>query len=207
LQVKIIIYPLDTLLHDNEQILLGQVANGDERAFRVLYDRYRGQVFYIGIKLLKSPTEAEDVLQEVFSRVWINRKTLTEINNFSKYLNTITINHLYNLLRRKAHKEAFLHHEFFTTGPGQEAAFDTVDLRELEGLINKALVQLPPQQRKVFELGRLQGLKHEEIARQLNISRETVKKHMMEALRNIRSYLADKGEIVVTAWVLLFILQ
>ena len=188
-------------------MLLKQVATGNAAAFRQLYNQYRKQVFYFGLKFLKSQTEAEDVLQEVYSKIWMNRKSLVEINNFSKYLNTLTLNHIYNLLRRKAHKEAFLHDELFNTVHSQEEAFESVDLHELEGLISKAVFDLPPQQRKVFELSRLQGLKHDEIAQHLNISKETVKKHIMEALRNVKFYLADKGEIVVTTWIILFMLQ
>ena len=184
-----------------------QVAAGNEQAFRTLYEQYRNQVFYFGVKFLKSPTEAEDVLQDVFSKIWINRKVLPEINDFSKYLNTLTLNHIYTLLRRKACQESFLSERIFATPPAMEAAFETVDLRALEGLIKQAVVHLPPQQQKVFELSRMQGLKHEEIALQLNISRETVKKHIMEALRNVRCYLADKGEIVVTSCLLLLLLK
>jgi len=183
------------------------VAAGKEQAFRELYEQYRNQVFYFGCKFLKSPTEAEDVLQEVFSKIWINRKGLPDINDFSKYLNTLTLNHIYSLLRRKACRESFLSKSIFATQPAMEAAFETVDLRSLEGLIQQAVVQLPPQQQKVFELSRMQGLKHEEIAQQLNISHETVKKHIMEALRNVRRYLADKGEIVVTSCLLILLLK
>jgi len=198
---------LKPLLHHTKLTLLQQVAAGKEQAFRELYEQYRNQVFYFGCKFLKSPTEAEDVLQEVFSKIWINRTALPEINDFSKYLNTLTLNHIYSLLRRKACRESFLSKSIFATQPAMEAAFETVDLRSLEGLIQQAVVQLPPQQQKVFELSRMQGLKHEEIAQQLNISHETVKKHIMEALRNVRRYLADKGEIVVTSCLLILLLK
>lgn len=195
------------LLHHTKLTLLQQVASGKERAFRELYEQYRRQVFYFGCKFLKSPTEAEDVLQDVFSKIWINRKTLPDINDFSKYLNTLTLNHIYTLLRRKAYQESFLTKSIFATQPAMEAAFETVDLRALERLIKQAVVQLPPQQQKVFELSRMQGLKHEEIAQQLNISRETVKKHIMEAVRNVRCFLADKGEIVVSSCLLPLLLK
>lgn len=187
--------------------LFKQVANGNENAFRLLYDRYRNQVFYVGFKFLKSEAAAEDVLQEVFSKIWINRKKLPEIIHFNKYLNTLTLNYVYNLLRRKALEEAFLHEEILKTNLSHEKAFNYIDLHELEGLIHKAVKQLSPQQKKVFELSRIQGMKHEEIARELNISRETVKKHIMEALGNVRSFLAAKGEIVINLLILIFLLK
>lgn len=187
--------------------LLQQVANGNEKAFRLLYDRYRNQVFYVGFKFLKSEAAAEDVLQEVFSKIWINRKKLAKIIDFSKYLNTLTLNYIYNLLRRKAHEEAFLHEELVKINLNHEEAFSYIDLRELEDLLHKAVKQLSPQQKKVFELSRVQGLKHEEIAKELNISRETVKKHIMEALSNVRSFLAAKGDILINLLILILLLK
>lgn len=187
--------------------LLQQVANGEEKAFRLLYDRYRIQIFHVGFKFLKSEAAAEDILQEVFSKIWINRKKLIEIIDFSKYINTFTLNYIYNLLRRKAHEEAFLHEELLKANLNHEKAFNYIDLRELEGLIHNAVKQLSPQQKKVFELSRIHGLKHEEIAKELNISRETVKKHIMEALINVRSFLAAKGEIVINLLILILLLK
>ena len=192
---------------DNERGLLERVANGDGKAFHQLYDHYQNQVFYFGFKFLKSATLAEDVLQEVFSKIWINRKMLVELDNFSKYLNTLTLNHIYNQLRRKACEETFLHGQFLKVKNNREEAFSSVDLHELEGLLGKAVNQLPPQQKKVFELSRMQGLKHVEIARQLNISGETVKKHIMEALRNVKSYLASHGQTEVSILLLLLFIK
>ncbi len=196
---------MKSLNSDDDLILLQRVTNDDVHAFSLLYDRYRNQVFYFGFKFLKSAPAAEDVLQEVFSKIWINRRKLVELINFSKYLNTLTLNYIYNLLRRKAHEEIFLHERFCAAAFNTEEVINAVDLHELEGLIYCAVRQLPPQQKKVFELSRIQGLKHEEIAKQLNISRETVKKHIIEALRNVKSYLAANGEIVVSVWILLLL--
>ena len=198
---------MEPFFPDNESRLLERVANGDYKAFHQLYDHYRNQVFYFGLKFLKSETSAEDLLQEVFSKIWITRKKLVDLDNFSKYLNTITLNHIYNLLRRKAFEETFLHEQFFKVENNREEAFNCVDLHELEGLLGKAVNQLPPQQKKVFELSRMQGLKHGEIARQLNISGETVKKHIMEALRNVKSYLASHGQTEVSILLLLLFIK
>ena len=108
---------------------------------------------------------------------------------------------------RKAFEETFLHEQFFKVENNREEAFNCVDLHELEGLLGKAVNQLPPQQKKVFELSRMQGLKHVEIARQLNISGETVKKHIMEALRNVKSYLASHGQTEVSILLLLLFIK
>ena len=192
---------------DNEPDLLRGVSAGNHEAFHTLYQRYRKQVFYFGMKFLKSESAAEDVLQEVFSKIWINREMLGQLISFSKYLNTLTLNHIYNLLKRKAHEESFLQKEFIKIKSGAQPPFTYVDLHALEGLLACAVSQLPPQQKKVFELSRMQRLPHKDIALQLNISGETVKKHIMEALRNVKAYLAAHGEVVVNIAAIFFLLK
>jgi RNA polymerase sigma-70 factor (family 1) len=198
---------LASLPPDIEFKLLMLVSEGDQSAFRKLYDHYRNQVYYFAIKFLKSESLAEDVLQEIFSKIWVNRKKMTELNSFSKFLNTLTLNHIYNQLRHKAHETVFLQKQLSDHETGNQDVFNYFDLHELEGLIAEAVNRLPPQQKKVFELSRIEGLKHDEIANRLNISKETVKKHIMEALRNIKSFLALKSQSIINLLIVLLFLR
>ena len=179
-----------------EKALLNLVAKGDENAFRRLFAEYRSKVYYISRKLLQSDAQVEDALQEIFLKLWLNREKLPELRSFEAYLNTITRNHLYNALRRQASEEMFLWRLTFPNGAtsaiagmsagGGEDVLSPMALRELKETLQKAMASLTPRQRRVFELSRLEGLKHEEIAVQLSISKETVKKHIGEALRAVR---------------------
>lgn len=174
-----------------EKALIAQVAKSDENAFRLLFSRYRHKIFYIARKLLQSDSLAEDVLQEIFLKIWIHREQLPEVINFKAYLNTITRNHVYNTLRKVANEEKLIgglaiRNNSVAAGTEQSAAFQTLSYQELQSALQKAIASLTPQQRKTFELSRLEGLRHEEIASLLNISKETVKKHISEALHTIR---------------------
>ncbi|HTI92065.1 MAG TPA: RNA polymerase sigma-70 factor [Puia sp.] len=175
-----------------ESMLLSRVAKGEEDAFRILFTEYRHQVYQIARKLLQSETKAEDALQEIFLKIWLNREKLPEIQSFSAWLNTITRNYLYNALRSLAYEEVFLQqsaqsgHSF----DGREDILSPLALQELKELLQKIVGTLTPQQRRVFELSRMEGLRHEEIAALLDISRETVKKHLGEALRIVREKMA-----------------
>jgi RNA polymerase sigma-70 factor (ECF subfamily) len=170
-----------------ENLLLLRVAKGEEDAFRTLFTAYRPQVYHVARKLLQLETQAEDALQEIFLKIWLNREKLPEIRSFSAYLNTITRNYLYNALRRLACEEVFLQQ---LARPGLASEGETVlspmVLRELRELLQRVIATLTPQQRRVFQLSRMEGLRHEEIAALLDISRETVKKHLGEALRIVR---------------------
>lgn len=189
-----------------EQELLQRIAEDDEVAFGLLYELYRQKVYFKAFHILQSITAAEDVLQEIFIKIWINRDKLRGMHYFPAWLNTLLRNHLYNKLRQQAHQAAYL--DYFLQEDVKSYAdqtFNDVEIRELEGLVKRAVRQLPPQQRKVFTLSRMDGFKHAEIAEQLKISPETVKKHLMEALRQIRLYLGQHGKIVPMLWLLLLI--
>lgn len=160
----------------NEKMMLRQIAGGDETAFRELFDLYRNKVFYLAWKLLKTDSDAEDVLQEIFIKVWVHKEKLSVIENFNAYLNTLIRNHVYNRLRKKASEECFIRETVNNDNNSFYNTFDTVLLHELQNILQKGLEKLPPQQKKVFELSRFEGLKHEEIAERMNISKETVKK-------------------------------
>jgi RNA polymerase sigma-19 factor, ECF subfamily len=178
-----------------EKTLLTRIATGDGSAFRELYERYRKKVYFLAWHLLKTESESEDVCQEIFTKLWVNRQKLPEIDNFNAYLNTLIRNHVYNCLRRKACEESFVMETLDMEHlPGE--VMDPAELCELQLTVKKAIWRLPPQQKRVFELSRMEGYRHDEIAEELHISRETVKKHIMAAIRNIREFLRREGNEV-----------
>lgn len=186
----------------NESEVLQQVAVGDETAFKALYDHYRNKVLTIAAKLLSTETEVLDVLQEVFVKIWLNREKLTEIGNFNAYLNTITRNHLYNMLRRQAYEEALLTELALKPEEADAGGAEPLDIKALKQALLQAVRALPLQQQRVFELSKLDGMKQEEIAVLMHISRETVKKHLAEAMRNLRSDLGSQQHVLALLLVL-----
>lgn len=179
-----------------ENELLIRVSKGDEGAFRQLYDLYRKKIYSIAFKLIRIESVAEDAVQEVFLRLWLHREKLTEINYFTSYLNIVTRNYILNALRKMAHEDAFLRN-LVSESKRKKEEFDVVVFNQLQNLINKAVDRLPPQQKKVYLLSRGENLSHEEIAHQLNISRSTVKGHLISALKFIKSYLLSHADFLL----------
>lgn len=175
----------------NETEILRQLAAGEEDAFAKIYQQYHAKVYVIALRILKSVPQAEDVLQEVFIKLWNHRAKLTDVSDFSAYLNAITRNHIFNLLRKKAHEEVFLKEQQTSTQPSSNQTINDVLYHELDKQLHEAVSHLPPQQKRIFQLSRMHGLKQEEIADSLKISIGTVKKHMMVSLKFIRNYLAS----------------
>lgn len=194
-------------MHDikgQDTTLLHLLSQGDETAFRRLFDTYHQFIYSFALRMTDSEAISRDVVQDVFVKIWLNRQELTAIQHLPGYINRLTRNHVLNGMKRKALETGLLKDlgtPFSAAGndPEEQAQF-----RELEALLARAINLLPERQQQVYKLSRQDGLKHEEIAAQLQISRETVKKHIMAALLHIRNYLRDNGRTLLWLGVLLY---
>jgi RNA polymerase sigma-70 factor (ECF subfamily) len=170
-----------------EQDLLRKVAEGDESAFAQLFHTYHQELAGYIFSLTKSLPLAEEILQDTFVKIWIQRDRLASITSFRSWLFIVSRNHAFNSLRSLA-REAQQQQQWVLANKEDTHGGDDPDHQFYYTLIEEAVHQLPPQQQKAYLLSRQKGLRHEEIARQLELSRETVKRHISLALRSIVSY-------------------
>ena len=176
---------------DSERLLLQQVAEGHRPSFTVLYDRYWKKIYATSLHYLKSSEWAQDLVQDIFLKIWIRRSVLPEIDNFESFIFIVARNELVSAIRKKVAAAPLP-----DTGE-MTAATETPDyalqLKQTEQLIEDAIAQLPPQQKLVFLLARRGGLSHETIARRLGLNTRTVNNHASRALLHIRQYLRKQG--------------
>jgi RNA polymerase sigma-70 factor (family 1) len=177
--------------------LLAMLAKNSEFAFQLIFNRYRDTVYRSAMIWLKSPILAEEIVQDVFMKLWIQRGNLTELRSLESWIFAVARNQMLNGLKRTSYewriKEYWVKEE-------THAENDTdyrVRHRELKELIDKAIDQLPAQQRLIYKMCREEGLSYEAIARELSISSLTVKTHMARALRAIRTYLKQYGDALI----------
>lgn len=179
----------------NEPGLLLKIAEGDESAFRKLFEHYWDNIYSVALAFTKSPVIAEEMVQDVFVKIWTKRQYLPEVKKFSDYLFIIARNHIFTGLRKKIYEEPFSDHlkDYFLEAsnlPDQQLL-----CREAEHFLEEAVLQLPPQQQLIYSLSRKEGLSQDEIASRLHISKNTVKSHLSKALQFIRNYLRMHAEV------------
>lgn len=178
----------------NERELLIQVASGNEHAFRQLFIAYHQQLGVHMLRITNIPELAEEVVQDVFVKIWLTRETLVGVDNFKAYLFVISKNHALNCLKKLA-KERVLIKQL--EGSRADAVVPEVGGTNMYyNLLDEAIDQLPPQQQKVYLLSRHSRLKYTEIADQLELSRETVKKYLQMATASITEYVHEHLEVI-----------
>jgi RNA polymerase sigma-70 factor (ECF subfamily) len=178
---------------NNEKELLLRVAGGDEIAFRTLYDMYHQLLATYIFRLTKSMTETEEIVHDVFLKIWMARESLAEIKNAKAYLFVVSRNHALNSINRRV-REMLQKNQWIQDSNSINATNDHED-DSLHTLIDKAIDQLPPQQKKVFLLSRHEKLTYHEIASNMDISRETVKTYLKHATTSITKYIRENIEI------------
>jgi len=170
--------------------LASRLRNDDINAFNTLYWEYHAAVYANALKLIKDPVLAEDIVQETFVTVWGKRHTIDPEQDFAGWLFVISYHKTIDQLKRKL-KEA-LAHKKISISIEDHSIHVNADVKEEQlAAIEKAMDQLSPQKRKVFELCKVQGRTYKKAAEELHISKYTVKEYLSEALVSIKKYIGE----------------
>lgn len=173
-----------------EKELLARIAEGDQQAFTTLFLHHRGRIYTTVHRLTASRLLAEEVLQDVFLKIWIKRVDLAAVSDFEAYLHTIARRAAYRVLRQLTReKQLFQRHPVTPEEPAFHITGENLlQLKQYQFLLKEAIERLPPKQRETYLLIKEKGLKREEAATLLKVSAETVKYNVEEATRKIRAY-------------------
>jgi RNA polymerase sigma-70 factor (family 1) len=187
----------------NEKHLFFRMSEGDEVAFEKIFHHYNARIYPFILKRTKSVGIAEDIVQELFLKLWHNRQELLAIDNYESYIYTMAINMVYNHFRKLASETRMLNELWQTMDEFRNTTEEDFEYKESETLIIQAVEQLAPQCKKIYLLSREQGLSHEQIAQELNISRSTVNNQITKALHFIREYIQKNADSSLPIIVLL----
>lgn len=177
-----------------------RIKLGDTQAFELLFRKFYVRLFAFANKFLNDAEEAQEIVQEVFAKIWEGRDEIDPEDSLKSYIFKIAQNLSINKLRRRKvesryceiYRLVYIEHEEYS-------AHESLLARELQKDIAHSLGKLPAECRKVFELSREDGLKYKEIAVTLNISVKTVEAQMSKALRLLRVELSEYLTILLIA--------
>jgi len=185
-------YPLP---HTDEKALFLNIADGDESAFRQLYEQYGKLLFPFLVKLAGSADIADEIIQEVFLRIWFSRDKLPAVEFPRAYIFRIASNRASEWLKRNALTINVDLQQLREQPVLPDMAEAALTLKAMTIIVRQAIAELPAQRRHIYRLSRDQGLKPAEIARRLNLSVSTVKNTLVTAGKYIRERLEQAGHI------------
>ncbi|WP_316815740.1 RNA polymerase sigma-70 factor [Pedobacter nyackensis] len=165
--------------------LATKLVTGDEYAFAAVYQRYKQQVYGFVKKIVHAEEMAADLTQEAFIKLWENRQKLAEVQSLKAYVFTIAKNHTLTTLKKTLQSDTAMSIIINEFKEDKSSVEDNFQSKEYESYFKRILESLPQRTREVFKQCRENGRSYDEVAIELGISRNAVKKHMVNAMKNL----------------------
>ncbi len=164
------------------------LKEGDKTAFAEIYNLFVGKVYNFTRLYIKDSAEIEDIVQEVFIKLWEMRHDIDEEKNMDGLLFIITRNLIFNY-SRKSFNEVVFKEMFLSVAAEPYSTDDHVEANDLKQYIDKLVSQLPPRQQTAFRMSRTLGMSNKQIAEKLNISEKGVERHISLAIKFLKKNL------------------
>ena len=185
-------------LYDKETLLL-KISQGDQCAFNKLFALYRNHLFNYLFTITKSAETSEEIVLDVFLKIWHGRDSITEIDNFDAFLYRVAHNKAIDFLR-SLQRNPILQQQVWKQMQeplSDEKADKNLLLKNTESIIKEAVCNLTPQRQKVFYLHHNHGFTNQEIATHLQLSRNTVRNHLAASIEFIRKFLSGNIDVII----------
>ena len=184
-----------TILPGDDKNLIRKLISGDVKSFEKIYNRYEKRLYYYILKLTKEELIAEELLQDVFLKIWDNRKTINPDLNFQAYIYKIANNKSLDYLRSKARREKLnkTFSQLATTSTNETEI--AIIFAQYESLLKDFIQKLSPEKQAIYQMSQQQGKSSEEIAQKLNISPKTVRNNQYHILKILKMKLLPHLDI------------
>lgn len=181
-------------LYEERRLLL-MLGNDSAYAFQQIFDKYKDRIYKVAMSYVKDKHLAEEIIQDVFTKVWTHRHSLLELRSFEAWLYTVGKNRIFDYNKKKiADWKAHLGYH----SQKSESVNDSERLlqsKEYKELLHIAQQQLTDQQLLIFKLAKEENMSYKQIATHLNLSPLTVKTHLARAMNTLKNHLLKNGEI------------
>ena len=187
---------MKTLSSEQEQELLTRVKQGDEKAFRSLFDAYYKYLTVTAYRYLHESEKAKDMAQDAFVELWNRRETLTLTSGLKAYLRQAVVNKCLNYIKREKRMD-FSEPALLPETPTVPAAAENLEYEDTRNTIQTAIDRLPERCRIIFCMSRFEEKSHKEIAAELEISTKTIENQMTRALKALRAAVAKRSLLLI----------
>jgi RNA polymerase sigma-70 factor, ECF subfamily len=173
----------------NEVLLISEIRNGSIEAFESLYNLYKKKLYYFSYKYLKDHSDTEELVQSVFLSLWEHRKSIDDSQSIKNYIYRSAVNNIYNQFKKRSVHNKYVDYQLQRADHENNPTIDHIYYQDLKKSINAILEELPPQQKNIFYLSRVENLSHQKIADKLNLSVRTIENQIYRVIKRIKKEL------------------
>jgi len=173
---------------ENLKLLLQQLQQGSEQAFTILYDQYSKPIYRNILRLVKDEDVAQELLQDLFLKVWEIRQTIKLEGSFKSFLYKVAGNMVYMYFRKTAKDNRLIEKLIISYVDYETNNEETIISEENLDLLQIAIGTLSPQRKQIYTLCKLEGKSYEEVSNQLGISTSTISDHIVKANKTVKQY-------------------
>jgi len=195
---------LDELKNITDQDLALLIKGEEKDAFRELFVRYAPRIYKFALSYLKNKNDAEEIVQNVFLKIWEKRNSIKTSENIKAFIFTITANKIYDFIRRKKIEHTFHNYTMLNYGNNENNSWNSIVYKEVQQTIFSLANKLPSQQQKVFNLSKMDGLTNDEIAIKMGISKRTVENDLYRAILFLKQNFKNESFIALLFFCLTF---
>lgn len=172
-----------------DQELVKKLREGNEKAFETLFFRYSEKAYYFAYRYFQNQRDSEELVQELFTKIWMNRERLDPEKSFNAYLFTIAKNSIFNVFRNQRYERAYMQYVRYFVDYAHQRSEEDVVFADLMRYIDAVVEEMPEKRRKIFLMSRKEGMSYKAIAAELQVSEKTVETHIRLALQTIKDAL------------------
>jgi RNA polymerase sigma-70 factor (family 1) len=178
-----------------ETVLVQRLREADEAAFRRVYEMYKSKLYWYCLKFVKSSEIVEEIVQDVFVKLWEHKEFLQPDTSLGAFLYTLAKHRVLNHIKKEALHTSYIKEKIFTTNTSGNPTESEVEYADYMEAANIAITRLPAQRQLIFKMSRQEEMSNQEIAVALGISKNTVKVQLVKALKTLRTSLGIKSKL------------